>query len=228
MAEFITDADGTRVAAATVYDDPDVRPPDDDVLAPKGWAWNRAARQWKPRLRTPAGQSPPQQPQQQAGDTPGPAGPEPLYPDVPRDPDPAHMAQDSAGNTPGTWDPSAVSRETRNEIEGMLGLFYSIPADFLITADPYCFGILQENLDATIAATVPIICRSRLAVEFVCGASGLVLWIKLMATLKPFLVAVWQHHVTGQVEVISETDDEGNKTGNIKVLKQDFSQYTAA
>ena len=247
MAEFITDDDGAQIVAATVWDDPDVPPPADPQLAPKGWAWNRAARQWKPRQRAIAGNPEPrpgrgrprgrsdktgpgrQAPQQQRSLIAGLLRRDPP-PDVDdqaddtgdRDPDPGWMLDD-APPPPDPWDPSTVGDDIKDDIAGMLGLLYSIPADFLITVDPYCFCALNANLEATIDATVPIICRSKRAVEFVTGASGLILWIKLLATLKPFFVALWQHHVIHSVDL--EQDQE---TGKVTAMKQDFSAYTAA
>jgi len=261
MAEFIADGDGGAVATAPVWDDPDRPPPDDPVLAPKGWAWNRSARQWRPRQRaahgTTNGSAPPppqqqqrrprQQQQRQApdrdrstfpwfGKRDTPADPDPQDDEGSGgstwdDPDPDPAWQQPGGGDPARppWDPESVGQDVKDDIAGMLALFYSVPADFLITVDPFCFGQLSENLDATIDATVPIICRSKRAVEFVTSASGLILWIKLLATLKPFFVAVWQHHVIHSVEITKETDaDTGKKTGRFAVMQQDFSQYTAA
>jgi len=265
MAEFIADDDGTSVATAPVWDDPDSPPPPDPVAAPKGYAWNRSARQWKPRLRAAHGaqaaelpvqqQQRPRQ-QQRRRETPVPSAPSaerhgrggfPWFGkgDTPpgpgpqdddgfdgssgRDPDPGWQRPGGGSPAAPPWDPESVGQDTKDDIAGMLALFYSIPADFLITVDPFCFGKLSDNLDATIDATVPIICRSKMAVEFVTSASGLILWIKLLATLKPFFVAVWQHHVIHTVEITKETDTEtGKQTGRFAVMQQDFSQYTAA
>lgn len=190
------------------------RPPEpapDPEAAPYGWMWEKG--QWRARKRSgraglKAAAAPAEDPAED------------------RDPDPAHMAP-GAPPAPALWDPSKVSRQTQDDIAGMLALFYSLPADFLITVDPYCFGALNDNLDATISATVPIICRSRLAVEFITSSSGLILWIKLLATLKPFLVAAWQHHVVHSVELVQVTDEKtGKPTGRVEVLKQDLSAYT--
>lgn len=259
MAEFIADSDGGSVATAPVFDDPDRPPPPDPELAPKGWTWNRSARQWKARARAAHGNAaagpPPlreraQQrvnghadagPRQDAkrdgfpwfrkNDTPPDADPQDYdgFDGSTADPDPAWQRPDGGSPAPPPWNPESVGQDVKDDIAGMLALFYSVPADFLITVDPYCFGALNENLDATIDATVPIICRSKMAVEFVTSASGLMLWIKLLATLKPFFVAVWQHHVIHSVQITKETNaDTGRKTGRFAVMQQDFSQYTAA
>lgn len=184
--------------------------------------WDEKAKNWRARKKAGRAGSPQRAADPQAASPEGPAADEVSW----RDPEPAHMAQ--AARPPAVaWDPSKVSRETKDEIAGMLGLFYSVPADFLIAADPYCFGALNANLDATIDATVPIICRSKMAVEFVSGASGLILWIKLLATLKPFLVAIWQHHVTGTVALVKETDEKtGKHTGRVIAEHADLSAYT--
>src|ERR1700733_3159761 len=243
MAEGVASAATGAVVADPVYDDPAAEPAADPQQAPKGWTWTRASKRWVPRSRAPSGQQqvppaapPPEQPEQKTGfpwmrkrDTPAGAEQQDNGPDGgstrDRDPDPS-WAGDDRPPPSGLWDPSKVSGEVQDDIAGLLALFYSIPADFLITIDPYCFGALNENLEATIDATVPIICRSRTAVEFVTGAGGLMLWIKLLATLKPFFVAVWQHHVIHAVALERETDpDTGQETGQLVAVKQDFSAY---
>lgn len=240
MGEGVASAATGQVIADPVYDDPAAEPAPDPQRAPKGWAWDRGTKRWKPRARAAAGAA-----QQQAA----PPAPEPEQRGIVaritgrqrdqqqppagtgRDPDPAWMRTgDDAPPPPRpAWDPSEVSGEVKDDIAGMLALFYSIPADFMITVDPYCFGALNENLSATIDATVPIICRSKTAVEFVTGASGLILWVKLLSTLKPFAVAVWQHHIIHAVELVAEQDEEtGETTGRVTVHRQDFSAYPAA
>lgn len=253
MAEGVADSGG----AVSYYRGPkshknrpdSPEPAADPASAPHGWMWDEGKREWRARKRpgrsgrgaaaraaaaaaVAGAQQQPAQPESRPHlSSVAASGTQPEDRSW-ADPDPAHMhqgdGQGAGGGGGQDWDPRKVSRETKNEIEGMLGLFYSVPADFLITMDPYCFGALNDNLDKTIQATVPIICRSKMAVEFVTGASGLILWIKLMSTLKPFLVAVWHHHVTGSVELEREVDDKGEKTGAVIVHKQDYSAYTAA
>jgi hypothetical protein len=226
MPEGVANASG-QVVADAVYDDPATEPAADALRAPKGWTWSRADKRWIPRTRNAPGRSTPQQ--DALPDPPGAQDDDPgAGSTADRDPDPAWMAPSGTAKAAAVWDPKSVSRETQDDIAGMLALFYSVPADFLITVDPFCFGALNEDLSATIDATVPIICRSKMAVEFVSGASGLILWIKLLATLKPFFVALWQHHVIHAVELQDEIGEDGESTGKVLVQRQDFSAYTAA
>jgi hypothetical protein len=221
MAEGVASAATGQVVAEPVYDNPDAPPPPDPQQAPKGWTWSRTGKRWVARARYAAGLTPPPPPPEptaapQQQTAPG------------RDPDPGWMAE-GAPAAPAVWDAASVPAAVKDDIAGMLALLYSIPADFLITVDPFCFGALNENLAATVDATVPIICRSKTAVEFITGASGLILWIKLAATLRPFLVAVWQHHVIHSVSLAAETDEAtGEATGRVTVQRQDYSAYTAA
>jgi hypothetical protein len=214
----ITD-DGAVVARAGRPPEPDPDPQG----APYGYTWDGKQQNWRPRKRLGRAGAAARLAAAPDGRPEAGGGPQdPPAPDVAgdwRDPDPAREAHDDRGPAA---TPFEVSQQTRDDIAGMLALLYSIPADFLVTVDPYCFGALSGCLDESLKATVPIICRSRLAVEFCTSAAGLVLWIKLAAALKPFAVAVFQHHIIHSVVMTKQED------GTPHVEREDWSQYSAA
>lgn len=204
MAEGVKDADADGVVSGGT----DVEPPDDPDAAPYGWTRDKnAAGGWRAKKRPGRGgnKRPPQDEPEQAPADDG------------RDPEPSWREPAAAKK-----EPYKASKSEQNEVAALLGLFYSVPADFLLTVDPYCFGALNANLESVVDATVPLICRSEKVVKYVTGASGLILWIRLLVSLKPVFVAAWQHHVIHSVHL--EQDDDGMPVA----LHSDFSAYSAA
>ncbi len=194
----------------------DQEPPPDPETAPYGWMRDPKTKSWRPRKKAGRAGLPAKAGTEDEGGaaeegTAAGAGPA-------RDPEPARLTSVQDGPR----QPPKITAETRDDIAGMVALLYSIPADFLVMMDPYCFGALNQSLDGVISATVPIICRSQLVVDFVTGRQGLILYIKLAVALKPFLTAVWAHHVTHTVSL--DKDEEGHAV----VRSEDWSAYTAA
>jgi hypothetical protein len=215
--EGVKNSSGTMVDGGAA----DQQPPPDPELAPYGWMRDPKTQEWRPRKRAGrAGKSAAATPASGVDvDSGQEQDPEEGSPPPGRDPEPARM---SGAVGPEPSGPPQVSRETENDIAGMVALLYSVPADFLVMRDPYCFGVLNQSLDSVIKATVPIICRSQLAVDFVTGKQGLILYIKLAVALRPFLTALWAHHVTHTVSL--KQDEEGHAV----VEREDWSAYTAA
>ena len=215
MAEFITDEDGTQVARAPVYDDPDREPPADDALAPKGWVWNRAARQWKPRLRAAA--TPQQQePQQQRSNRPPVTASEPIGAAAEgRDPEPS-WAQDATPERPRHKQSiEDVPKETVDDMAGLAGLVGIPVLDLLQRADPYCGSILAQNYEPIVDAVLPLLCRSKKITDYFTGdKSDWLLWGKLAIALAPVGRAFMEHHVFHSVHVVRD-----EKTGAVQVVR---------
>lgn len=207
MAEGVSEATGDVLEGTVLSRPPEPGP--DDQAAPHGWMWDSGQQKWRARRRPGrAGR------RRAAEDEQAPRAEDRA---ADRDPDPGW----AGGQAPPG--PPPVGKETIDDIASMLALLYSIPADFLIEMDPYCFGELNANLDRVINATVPIICRSPRVVQFVVSNAGMILWVKLAAELRPFLVAVFQHHIMKTV-----TTEKDEKTGKTTATKADFSVYKAA
>lgn len=212
MAEFITDDDGTQVAAAVVYDDPDVPPPDDPVLAPKGWTWNRSARQWKARRRVIAGQvitgQPSQQQQQEPHqqDTAATAG---------NDPDPGWMQDGKPAGRKRRQSIEDVPKETVDDMAGLAGLVGAPVLAMLQQADPYCGSILAQNYEPIVDAVLPLLCRSEKITSYFAGdKSDWLLWGKLAMALAPVGRAILEHHVIRSVEVVRDP-----ATGTVQIVR---------
>lgn len=214
MAEGVKDAGGEGIVGAAATD---VEPPPDPVEAPYGYTRDKKVPGgWRPKKRPGRGGRPKPEPDasehSDTGDHPF-ADP---YADG-RDPQPSWYAGAKKG------EPYKASPAEQNDVAALLALMYSVPADFLLQVDPYCFGELNANLGQVVDATVPIICRSETVVKYVTGSSGLILWIKLAAAFRPFGVAVWRHHVVHTVQL--QQDEE---TGETFVASSDYSAYSAA
>lgn len=203
MAEGVKDAGAEGVIGEGAGD---IEPAPDPVNAPYGYTKDKDG--WRPKKR------------------PGRGGSLKAAPDLvdegqadDRDPDPSwHTGGGSAGKPP-----YEASKSDQDEVASLLALLYSVPADFLLTVDPYCFGALNDNFESVIDATLPIVCRSERVVKYITGTSGLILWIKLAVALKPVLVAGWRHHVVHSVGI--ELDED---TGLPVAVHTDFSAYSAA
>jgi hypothetical protein len=212
MAEGVKEAgtDGIVGAAAA-----DVEPDPDPVNAPYGYTRDK---------KTPGGWRPKKRPGR--GGRPKPASDS--YEHAGSDDERDHPFADGPDPDPG-WaagsarkEPYKATADERNDVAALLALAYSVPADFLLQVDPYCFGELNANLEGIIDATVPIICRSERVVKYVTGSSGLILYIKLAAAFRPFLVAAWKHHVLHSVVL------ERGEDGETYAVPNDYSAYSAA
>lgn len=226
MAEGVATAAG-RVVDDGIYDDPDRKPAPDGQRAPNGWTWDRRERRWRARLRPgrrPAPDSRPGPDDAGAGAGAGTGAGGPWEPPGPRDPDPGWMA----GQAGGGGETVELSSETRKDIRATLALLYSIPADLMLSADPYCFGALNGNLTPVIDATSDIVCESPRVARWAASAGGLMLWVRLAAALRPFGVAVWHHHV---IRDVGQAPDEVRPEGEIvngAGPEYDYSQFPAA
>jgi hypothetical protein len=209
MAEGVKDAGSEGIVGAAAAD---VEPEPDPVNAPYGYTRDKhAPGGWRPKKR------------------PGRGGRLKPVPDPGEEGQGDGVGDGDGQDPPPGWrsrsaksDPYQASAAEQNEVAALLALLYSVPADFLLSLDPYCFGELNASLGEVVDATVPIICRSEKVVKYVTGSSGLILWIKLAAALRPFGVAVWRHHVLHSVVVHRGEDGESF------VAPADFSAYPAA
>lgn len=208
MAEFITEEDGTQVARAPVYDDPDREPPADDGLAPKGWVWNRAARQWKPRLRA-AAASQQQEPQQQRSSEPLEAAAER------QDPDPVWAQDAKPAEQKRKQSIEDIPKETVDDMAGFAGLVGAPVLAMLQQADPYCGSVLAQNYEPIIDAVLPLLCRSKKITDYFAGdKSDWLLWGKLAMALAPVGRAFIEHHVIRSVQVVRD-----EKTGAVQIVR---------
>lgn len=225
MAEGV--AVGGQVAAG-VYDDPDSPPPPDPQKAPKGWTWRRSSSSWQPAQRRARGRGAPAFDAAAAGTDNvsretgaaaaaqrGPAAAavtdEDPAPAWARDRDGAGPAV-SRETTPGpaplapgriAWED--VPAEVKDDATGLVGLV-AIPVLSLLSAiDPYCGGILTDNLDPIVAAALPLMLRSSKTVAyFTDEANDWLLWGKLAVALKPVGQAIVEHHVFRRVRVVRD------------------------
>lgn len=211
-------ADGTSGAA--VHDNRAIEP-EPSAEAPRGWTWNRTARNWQPKVRGPV--------LWRGEELPGPTGPAAgsgdvqdtgLFSGSTPDPEPGWM------NDPAPpADKFRPSAEQKADIKALIALLYTVPAETLPLADPYCFGPLQEKQTATgvIDAVADIVSASPRVARWAVSSSGLVPWVKLAIALKPIGVNVLHHHITKRVEV--EVDREARE---MVVTERDWSMYSAA
>jgi hypothetical protein len=217
MAEGFVSADGT--AGIAVHDNREIEPAP-SAEAPRGWTWNRQARSWKPKVR---GRilwfegntgSPPDAVRDDMQDTDGFTGSTP-------DPGPSWMDEPA----PPAVDKFQPDPRQRADIKALIALLYTVPAETLPLADPYCFAPLQERDTATgvIDAVADIVSASPTVAKWAVSASGLMPWVKLAIALKPIAVNVLHHHITHSVEV--EVDREKRE---MTVTENNWSQYSAA
>lgn len=192
-----------------VHDDPD-HAPEPSADAPRGWTWQRKDRKWAPRQRGPIvwkadgderGGAAGGVPDGSAGDLPGGAE---------RDPDPSWLRdeqqQDSASSEKLKWsDIPAEAKDNAASLAGMLGMPLLA---FAQAVDPYCGSALASNYENIIDHTLPLILRSKKAVNFFTSKdSDWLLWFGLIQSLWPVATAVFKHHVVRTVEVVR--DEQG-------------------
>lgn len=193
-----------------VHDDPD-HAPEPGPDAPRGWTWQRKDRKWAPRQRGPIiwrvdsdGQAtrddgtgdPDASARNAAGDQ--------------RDPDPSWLRddkqQDSASGEKLKWqDIPSEAKDNAASLAGMLGMPLLA---FAQAVDPYCGSALASQYENIIDHTLPLILRSKRAVNFFTSKdSDWLLWFGLIQSLWPVATAVFKHHVVRTVEVVR--DEQG-------------------
>jgi hypothetical protein len=218
MAEGFTSATGAT--GSGVHDNREVEP-EPTADAPRGWTWNRQTRNWKPKVR---GKILFEGHEDAAPDAvyEGVAGDPGDYADDGYEPDPEPSWTQDPAPAAEQFRPSASDRK---DIKALIALIYTVPAETLPLADPYCFGPLAERETATgvIDAVADIVSASPKVAKWAVSASGLMPWVKLAIALKPIAVNVLHHHITHSVEV--EVDRE-NRT--MDITQRDFSIYSAA
>jgi hypothetical protein len=218
VPEGVATADGQ--VAQGVHDDPD-SPPPASAEAPKGWAWQRKSRSWKPRERGPVlwhGEGAPEAP---GADAPAPdtsghgsavPGPEQ------HDPEPSWMRQDPAAgdgkkSTGGKLKFDDVPQAVKDDMAGLAGLVATPILSILQTVDPYCGTVLAQNFGPVLDATLPIICRSeKIVAYFTTDQADWLLWGKLALALAPVAKAFADHHIFRTVQVVKDP-----KTGQISI-----------
>lgn len=218
MAEGVADASGMIRDSGVGADGRPPEPAPDPVLAPKGWAWDRKAKDWVPRKRAAPGTT-------GEGDEPAGAPSQQQYepgefvnaPGAEGDPAPGWQ-QPGAEYEP---EPVVITADDRKEIHALVALLYAVPAELLAVADPYCFEPLGERKTAgdITAAVTDIVCQSPKVARWAASAAGLRPWIKLAVALKPIGLGVLHHHILR--DVVVELDRE-NRT--MDVQQQQWSE----
>lgn len=239
-----------RTGAAGIFSRPRPRrPPEpaaDKRKAPYGWIWDSKLSAWRPkktRGKVAAGQARGRAPRKRKGQAPAARTVrQPLaevLPDPDDDEDQEAAAERELLDPDASWqdegegseqDPDTApvpgpSGSVRDDIGALIALSYQIPAELMGMWDPYCFDALSEDQVAVpvVTALTDIVCASPRVAAWAASASGLMPFIRIGYALKPVVGAAIRHHVTRSVEV--EVDREER---TIKVVKRDYSQYTAA
>lgn len=197
MPEGVFDG-GERVDAGVDDRQGRPEPPPDPEKAPKGWRWDRTAKDWVARQRAAAageeapeeGERPPRADSAWATGPDGRERHEGVPPQVPGDDDRDYVP---------------LTDDQRIDIEAILELFFQPLLTGLAMRDPYCGGELLEHWDRIREKSLPLIARSPAVVEWMTKAGGAMDWLAFAAALQPVATAVWRHHVSHSVVI----DDEG-------------------
>jgi hypothetical protein len=191
---------GEVMAESTVLDFSDVNtpPPDDPVLAPYGFRYDKESSAWVPKRS--AGGRPPKNPREAP-----PQAPE--EPQGKKDPESAWRSPD-APKAPAS--PLVVSAQTKKDMKAAVGLIFAVTGPAVMRVDPYCGTALTENLKPIADAVVPLLCESEMVVSFFqnAGGSNFMLWFALITAVFPVAQAFAQHHLTKTVQVMQ--DGNGN------------------
>jgi hypothetical protein len=123
----------------------------------------------------------------------------------------------------------------RADAKGKLALFGVLVATPLDMVDPYCGGVLSENLDNMIDKAMPLISRSPAAIKFLTGTSGGIMeWLAFLQACWPVIVAIYAHHLgrsvvrdinTGQ---FVRVDKQGNRVDATMPPVPETYEYSAA
>ena len=187
-------------------------PPDDEEKAPHGWRWD--GKEWSPRKRSPGAGRKSGSSWWAGDDKPD---PEPvLIQEEGKDPPPAHMAAKKLPKTP-----PRVSKKTKDEITGAVGMIGVFILPPIVARDPFCGEALTGQFPQIADAVVPLLCKSHTVVGYFSDTStDWMLWVKLAMAFAPVGVAVSQHHILKTVEIQQDTE-----TGDMYAVKKDFSEY---
>lgn len=197
MPEGVFDG-GERVDAGVDERQGRPEPPPDPVRAPKGWRWDRSAKDWVARQRAAvAGEEtsdeterPPRTDSAWATGLDGRERHEGVE---------VRGDDDDSGYVP-------LTDEQRVDVEAILELFFQPLLTGLAMRDPYCGGELLEHWDRIREKSLPLIARSPAVVEWMTKAGGAMDWLAFAAALQPVATAVWRHHVSHSVVL----DDDGH------------------
>lgn len=129
--------------------------------------------------------------------------------------------------------PVRVSKAVQADIEGKLALMLAVPVGAWEIADPYCGGAAAEAAPATIKALVPIICQSPGAIAFFTRSATWMLYLALLAALRPVGMAVYRHHLSPEaqhereLERLARADPNSELAAQARAREQvDVSMYT--
>jgi hypothetical protein len=93
-----------------------------------------------------------------------------------------------------------VTPAQKRDIQAKIALLLMAPAGMAKRRDPYCGGVVVEQLPDISAALADIACDSPEVVQyFTTTGSGFMKWMNLVLALQPVGEMYWAHHVTGAV-----------------------------
>lgn len=184
------------MAESTVLDFRDSRtpPPDDPVLAPYGFKFDKDTDAWVPKRS--AGGRPPRTPR----DAPQPAAEQPTGK---KDPESSWRSEDAPRAASA---PLIVSAQTKKDMKAAVGLIFAATGPAVMRFDPYCGTVLTQNLKSIADAVVPLLCESEMVVGFFqnAGGSNFMLWFALITALFPVAQAFTEHHLTKTVRLVEQ------------------------
>lgn len=136
------------------------------------------------------------------------------------DPEPAHM---KASTPKAPRRSPRVTKAVKDDMSAAVAMIGMLTGPALMSKDPYCGGVLMENMQKITDALVPILCRSNTVVAFFSDTSenGWMLWFQLAIAFAPVAVAIGRHHIVKTIEL-----QQDEATGDIFAVPRDMSQYT--
>ncbi|MDA8316531.1 MAG: hypothetical protein M0010_15380 [Actinomycetota bacterium] len=204
MTEGVSELAGDVVDVGEADKGRPPRPPDDPVVAPKGWTYDSKSKTWRPALRA-------VRRSEEEGEGAA-VGTEPGRSTVERpDPDPARFAGRDGSGAGGARELSAEDKEEIKSLLGLAGLVVFTP---IARADPHCGGALVEASTEIFEKLVPIIAKSDRVSRWMTVAGGFGDWIGLAVALKPVAMAVVEHHI---FKTVGAEDQEA----------EDFARYVS-
>lgn len=133
---------------------------------------------------------------------------------IPDDPDAEHPESEKI-KTP----ISEIPVKVQKDIQGKLMFLFGFGTSLLMSLDPICVPVFQNQLPEITQKMVPIICQSPDMVKFFTKAGGFMVWLELATALWPVLQTVIAHHLTKSIAV--GVDDKGRQV----IVERDMSQY---
>jgi hypothetical protein len=112
-------------------------------------------------------------------------------------------AKDKPARSAAPAAPARAVKALRGELEARLALLLSIPISTAAALDPVCGGAAADQLDSIVRASVPLMMQSAQIVEWFTKGATFLLWIDLAVALQPVALAVYHHHVAGDVMVFN-------------------------